>query len=82
MISAALQGRLNNIETEADANFGVAVPKTVPGVPSNILNPRNTWKDKAAYDEKAKYLANLFRKNFEKYASGVSEETLAAAPKA
>jgi phosphoenolpyruvate carboxykinase (ATP) len=82
MITAALEGKLDNVTTELDPIFGVAIPKEVPGVPSEVLTPRNTWADKQAYDEKAKYLAGLFVKNFEKYASGVSEEILAAAPKA
>jgi phosphoenolpyruvate carboxykinase (ATP) len=50
-------------------------------VPTEVLTPRNTWADKEAYDQKAAYLAGLFVKNFEQYASGVSEEILRAAPK-
>ena len=69
------------VETIPHPVFGFAVPEKVPGVPSEILNPRNTWSDKNAYDEKAKFLAGLFVKNFEKYAGGVSKEILAAAPK-
>jgi phosphoenolpyruvate carboxykinase (ATP) len=80
MITAALEGRLNDVETVPDTIFGVAIPTGVPGVPSSLLVPKNTWADKAAYDEKAKYLAGLFVKNFEQYASGVSEEIRAAAP--
>ena len=53
-----------------------------PEVPAEILNPRNTWKDKAAYDAKAADLASKFVKNFEQYASGVSDEIKEAAPKA
>jgi len=82
MITAALEGKLDNVETVTDKIFGVAIPKEVPGVPTDVLMPRNTWSDKSAYDEKAKYLAGLFVKNFEKYATGVSEEILSAAPKA
>jgi phosphoenolpyruvate carboxykinase (ATP) len=82
MITAALEGKLDTVETVTDPIFGMAIPTEVPGVPTEVLTPRNTWADKAAYDEKAKYLAGLFVKNFEKYASGVTEETLAAAPKA
>lgn len=82
MITAALEGSLNNVETEVDPVFGVAIPKAVPGVPTEVLSPRNTWADKAAYDQKAAYLAGLFVKNFEKYADGVSDEIRAAAPKA
>jgi phosphoenolpyruvate carboxykinase (ATP) len=81
MIAAALRGQLNQVETITDPVFGVQIPKDVPGVPSELLIPRNTWTDKAAYDEKARFLAGLFLKNFEKYASGVSAEILAAAPK-
>jgi phosphoenolpyruvate carboxykinase (ATP) len=80
MITAALEGQLNNVVFENHPVFGVAMPVTCPNVPAEILNPRNTWADKAAYDEKAAFLANLFIKNFEKYASGVTEEILAAAP--
>ena len=87
MITAALEGKLNpmgigSVQFKADPIFGVAIPEECPDVPTEVLNPRNTWADKNAYDEKAKYLAGLFVKNFEKYASGVSAEVLGAAPKA
>jgi phosphoenolpyruvate carboxykinase (ATP) len=81
MITAALEGKLDNVDFETHPVFGMAVPKSCPGVPTEVLNPRNTWADKAAYDEKAKFLGSLFIKNFEKYASGVSNEILNAAPK-
>jgi phosphoenolpyruvate carboxykinase (ATP) len=81
MITAALEGKLDNVEYEMHPIFGMMMPKGCPNVPSEILNPRNTWADKNAYDEKAIVLANKFVKNFEKYASGVSAEILAAAPK-
>ena len=81
MITAALEGKLDNVDTTQDPVFGFAIPNEVPGVPSDILIPRNTWADKKAYDNKAKYLAGLFVKNFEKYTSGASEETRSAAPK-
>jgi phosphoenolpyruvate carboxykinase (ATP) len=81
MITAALEGKLNEIACDTHPVFGMAVPKECPHVPAEILDPRNTWADKNAYDEKAKYLAGLFVKNFEKYANGVSDEILAAAPK-
>ena len=81
MITAALEGKLDSVETTIDPVFGVAIPKEVPGVPADVLTPRNTWADKAAYDEKAKYLAGLFVKNFAKYEAGVSNEIKAAAPK-
>lgn len=80
MITAALNEDLENVEFEQLPTFGYAMPKTCPGVPSDILNPRNTWNDKAAYDAKAGNLAQQFVANFEKYAAGVSEEILSAAP--
>jgi phosphoenolpyruvate carboxykinase (ATP) len=81
MITAALEGKLDNVEFEAHPVFGMMMPKQCPGVPAEVLNPRNTWEDKDAYDTKAKELALQFTKNFEKYASGVNEETLVAAPR-
>ncbi|HLG39129.1 MAG TPA: phosphoenolpyruvate carboxykinase (ATP) [Chitinophagaceae bacterium] len=81
MITAALQGKLNVIEFDAHPVFGMLIPAECPGVPSEILNPRNTWTDKKAYDDKANYLASLFIKNFEKYKDGVSKEVLDAAPR-
>jgi phosphoenolpyruvate carboxykinase (ATP) len=82
MITAALNGELNKVEYLAHSVFGVLVPQSVPNVPSEILNPRDTWSDKEAYDKKAAELAGLFVKNFEKYADQADEETIAAAPKA
>lgn len=80
MITAALENKFDNIEFHNDPVFGIATPKECPCVPADILNPRNTWVNKEAYDEKAKYLATLFVRNFEKYAGGVNKEVLAAAP--
>lgn len=81
MITAALEGKLDNVAFEESKVFGVAIPAECPGVPSEVLNPRQTWEDKNAYDEKALFLGKLFVKNFEKYRDGVSGEVLAAAPK-
>jgi len=81
MISAALNGCLDKVETTIDPVFGFAIPNHIAGVPDEILIPKNTWTDKAAYDEKAKFLAGLFVKNFDKYASGVSKEVIAAGPR-
>lgn len=81
MITAALNGELNDVEFVPHQVFGILKPQTCPGVPSEVLNPRETWADKEAYDKKALELAKLFVNNFEKYASEADEETLAAAPK-
>lgn len=76
MITAVLEGSINRVQFENDPVFGLAIPFECPEVPAEILNPRNTWDNKAAYDEKAQYLANLFRNNFEKYIDGLSGEIL------
>jgi phosphoenolpyruvate carboxykinase (ATP) len=82
MITAALNGELNNVTFETHPVFGYAMPTACPNVPVELLNPRNTWSDKSAYDAQANKLANMFVKNFEQFANGVSEEILSAAPKA
>lgn len=81
MITAALRGELDDVNYEPHPVFGMLMPDSCPGVPSEILNPRSTWADKVAYDSKSKELATAFIKNFEKYASGVNDEILQAAPK-
>jgi phosphoenolpyruvate carboxykinase (ATP) len=80
LISAALSGQLNEVSYENMPVFNLAIPTTCKGIPTEILNPRNTWSDKTAYDAKAKSLAEQFITNFKKYASGSGEEILAAAP--
>ena len=69
MLTAILNGELENSKFVPDSNFKILVPEDVPGVDSEILNPRNTWKDKKAYDTKAKELIELFKNNFVKYES-------------
>lgn len=81
LICAALNGKLNDVAFENMPIFNFAIPEKCEGVPSELLNPKNTWTDKAAYDAKAKSLAEQFVTNFKKYASGSGEEILAAAPK-
>ncbi|MCD6011715.1 MAG: phosphoenolpyruvate carboxykinase [Flavipsychrobacter sp.] len=80
MITAAMTGKLDNVAYEPHPVFGVLMPKDVPNVPAEILNPRATWEDKHAYDKKAGELAQLFVKNFAKYADQASEEIRSAAP--
>ncbi len=80
MIHAALNGNLNKSSYEKHPVFGMMMPTSCAGVPEELLNPRNTWADKNIYDTKAKELAALFVKNFEKYAEGVSPEIMSAAP--
>ncbi|MGX1983772.1 phosphoenolpyruvate carboxykinase (ATP) [Thermolongibacillus altinsuensis] len=67
MVQAALEGELNNVETVKDPIFGLEIPLHVPGVPDEVLQPKNTWKDPVAYEAKAKELAAKFRENFKKF---------------
>ena len=80
MITAALNGELENVEYTNHEVFGLAMPNECPNVPSEILNPKNTWEDKAAYDKTANELSQKFNANFEKFADNASEEILAGAP--
>ena len=73
MVRAAIEGKLNDVETIQDAVFGLHIPTKVEGVPTEVLNPRDAWADKDAYDVKAAELAKLFNANFEKF-SNVSAE--------
>ncbi len=81
LIAAALSGALDNVSYRRHETFGVAVPMSCPGVPSELLDPRATWKNKDAYDHRANELATAFLKNFEKFSSHASEEILAGAPR-
>jgi len=73
MVRAALAGRLDDVATETDPVFGLAVPTSVPDVPSEVLRARDTWSDPAAYDAQARKLGEMFRHNFEKFAGHVSD---------
>ncbi|SHI00905.1 phosphoenolpyruvate carboxykinase (ATP) [Virgibacillus chiguensis] len=67
MIHAALEGELHGVETTKDQVFGLEIPMHVPGVPDEVLIPKNTWQDKAAYDQTAKQLAMKFHENFKQF---------------
>src|SRR5690606_27596541 len=67
MITAALNGELDNVEFVNHSVFGIAKPQSCPNVPSEVLNPRNTWEDKDLYDVKARELAERFKANFAKF---------------
>ncbi|MBA3821386.1 MAG: phosphoenolpyruvate carboxykinase (ATP) [Deltaproteobacteria bacterium] len=81
IIDAIHNGTLANVATQEDPIFGLSVPTSCPEVPSEMLQPRNTWSDKAAYDEKAKRVATLFKENFKKYEGQASAEVRGAGPK-
>ena len=81
MVHAALGGKLTGGKFEADPIFGLEVPVAVPGVPSEVLRPRDTWADGAAYDAAAAKLAKMFKDNFTKFADQVSAEVREAGPR-
>lgn len=81
MVTAALTGALDNVKFELDPIFNVYVPTECPNVPAEILNPKNTWADKAEYDKTAKMLAARFTENFKKY-THMPENIVKAGPKA
>jgi phosphoenolpyruvate carboxykinase (ATP) len=80
MLRAALDGRLDEAPTQKDPIFGLEIPRECPDVPSEILNPRDTWSDPRAYDDQARELALMFKENFRKFASEVPEEVTRAGP--
>ena len=80
MLNAALDGDLDDVEYVVDERFGFEVPKSCPGVPEEVLIPKQTWEDGNAYDATADKLATMFNKNFERYAAGVSDDVNSASP--
>jgi phosphoenolpyruvate carboxykinase (ATP) len=81
MVTAAINGTIEEASFAADPIFGLWVPNQIEGVPSDVLNPRHTWQDKQAYDAKARDLAARFVKNFEKF-TDVADDIRNAGPKA
>lgn len=79
MVNAALDGSLSRASFETEPFFGLTIPCDVPQVPSDVLNPRNAWPDKAAYDAQAKKLAGLFHDNFKQFESHASDAVKRAA---
>ncbi|MEO1050085.1 MAG: phosphoenolpyruvate carboxykinase (ATP) [Bacteroidota bacterium] len=80
MITAALNGDLDKVGYRNHSIFGVSIPATCPGVPSEVLSPRETWKDDDGYYKKADELANAFVKNFTKYKEFANEDIMGGQP--
>jgi phosphoenolpyruvate carboxykinase (ATP) len=80
LLDAALEGQLDGVEYRVDPVFGFEAPVEVPGVDSDLLEPRRTWADAAAYDRKARELARMFRDNFERF-DGVAPSVVGAGPR-
>ncbi len=80
LLNAALAGNLKGQPMRTDPLFGFQVPLSLPGVDPSILNPRETWADKAEYDAQARALVDMFQRNFEKFEVHVDEDVKAAAP--
>jgi len=80
MVRAALQGTLSDVSMRTDPNFGFSVPEQAPDVPSDVLNPRQTWGEPEAYDQQVKSLISNFSKNFSEYATQVDANIASAGP--
>jgi phosphoenolpyruvate carboxykinase (ATP) len=81
MVRAALNGELRDVPTRLDPTFDIAVPLSVPGIPDEVLDPRGTWQDKAAYDTQARNLAAMFADNFKAFTNGVPASVRTAGPR-
>ncbi len=81
MVTSAMNGNLDGVNFKADPFFGLSIPDSVPGVPGDVLNPKETWKDKTAYDEQARKLVVSFAENFNQYSGNTSDEIKNAGPK-
>jgi phosphoenolpyruvate carboxykinase (ATP) len=81
MLNAALEGKLNNVEFKEHPALGLKYASACPDVPAEIMDPRESWADKKAYDEKAKHLSQLFRDNFKQFEEGVSDAVKNAGPR-
>jgi phosphoenolpyruvate carboxykinase (ATP) len=81
MVNSLLRGELHDAPVDTDPIFGLQVPKHIPDVPDDVLNPRNTWPDKNAYDEQAKKLAGMFKDNFKKFESSVPASVTQSGPR-
>jgi phosphoenolpyruvate carboxykinase (ATP) len=81
IIHAILDGSLSKAPTQADAVFGFHVPSSCPGVPAEVLNPRNTWQSGEAYDEARVSLAKKFVENFKEFSEHCTAEVRNAGPK-
>jgi phosphoenolpyruvate carboxykinase (ATP) len=80
MITAAINGELDNVQYHIHPQFNLRMPVTCPGVPEHMLNPRNTWTDRDSYDDRSCYLASEFARNFEKYAGHCDAQVISAGP--
>jgi phosphoenolpyruvate carboxykinase (ATP) len=82
MITAALGGQLDKVQYQRHPIFNIDVPASCPGVPSEVLDPRSTWKDAAGYDEQARKLAKMFIENFKTFENDVAASVKEAGPRA
>lgn len=82
MVRAALSGALDHVQYERDPIFNLDVPTSCPDVPADVLKPRNTWADPAAYDAQADRLAKMFAENFKTFEATVGAEVKGAGPRA
>ena len=81
MVTAALEGTLEQVRYQHDDRFNLDIPQSCPNVPSEIMNPRDTWADKEAYDKQADKLAGMFEENFAKKYPEMDKEIAQAGPK-
>ncbi|MCB0641807.1 MAG: phosphoenolpyruvate carboxykinase (ATP), partial [Phaeodactylibacter sp.] len=80
IIDAINSGALDQVETITDAEFGFEIPTSCPGVPAELLLPKNTWADKAGYDQVKAKLVQLFQENFKQFEASVNAEIVEAGP--